>query len=145
MVNKKVADAIRKHALKNAIDYGKANPNAVLGRILSVFPETKGDIEGLVKEIAKIVKDVNALPKRELEQEFEKYREGFEKIQETKAKQSVPKFVLEGAVKGKFATRYAPAPSGYMHIGHAKAAFMARELADVYDGEIFLYFDDTNP
>ena len=39
----------------------------------------------------------------------------------------------------------APEPNGYMHIGHAKAAFMEREFADIYSGKLGLYFDDTNP
>ena len=53
--------------------------------------------------------------------------------------------ILEGATKGNFATRFAPEPSGYMHIGHAAAAFLAQEFSKIYDGKLVLYFDDTNP
>ena len=52
--------------------------------------------------------------------------------------------ILEGATKGDFVTRFAPEPSGYMHVGHAAAAFLAQEFSKIYDGKLFLYFDDTN-
>lgn len=145
MADKKLADAIRKYAIKNAIDYGTAKEGSVMGRILSEFPETKSDMKGLAKQVAEIIKQVNSLSKDDIQKEYGKHSKEFEREAEEKAKESVPKFILEGAVKGRFVTRYAPAPNGYMHIGHAKAALVADEAARVYDGKIVLYFDDTNP
>ncbi|MDE1846395.1 MAG: glutamate--tRNA ligase, partial [Candidatus Micrarchaeota archaeon] len=140
-----VIEAIRKHAVKNALDYGKANEKTVLGRILSEFPETKKQMADLSKQINETVSKVNSLPKAELEKEFEPYKNEFEAADAIKAKESVPKFVLDGAVEGKFAARFSPEPNGYPHIGHAKIAFMEREFTNIYKGNLALYFDDTNP
>lgn len=52
---------------------------------------------------------------------------------------------LEAGVHAKVITRFPPEPNGYLHIGHAKSICLNFGLAETFNGECNLRFDDTNP
>ncbi len=137
---------IRKLALKNALEYGKANTGSVLSKALSKFPDLKSDLRALSANVAAIVTEVNALSAAQVAKEAEQYADEFKSEAEKKAKKSAEHdFTLDGAAEGNFMTRFPPEPNGYMQIGHAKAVFTERKFSDIYRGKLALYFDDTNP
>lgn len=52
---------------------------------------------------------------------------------------------LEAGNYSHVQTRFPPEPNGYLHIGHAKAICIDFGMAQKYNGECNLRFDDTNP
>ncbi len=136
---------IRKIALQNAVEHhGQTRDKIVIPKILSTRPELRIKINEIAKEISLIVDEVNKISLTEQKSEIEKeFPEILAPKEKQKQREGLPS--LEGAEQGKVVTRFPPEPNGYPHIGHAKAAIINEEYANMYGGKKILRMDDTNP
>jgi len=130
-----VEEAARKHALKNAFDYGEAKAGNVVGKVIGECPDAAKDLKATMRIIARVVKEVNSLSEKQVEGELSEYE-----FQEKKQREGLPEINLK-----KANTRVAPNPSGMLHIGHARAIILNDEYAGKYGGKFFLRLEDTDP
>ena len=137
--------AITKYTLQNAVKYrGKANPGAVIGKVLAENPSLKEKAREIGKEVIDAIKEINKLSLEKQEKKLQELAPGLpEKKEEAKEKDI---FGFLGIREGqKVVTAFPPEPSKYPHIGHAKAIIVNYELAKRYSGTFYLRFEDTNP
>jgi len=137
---------IRKIALQNAVEHdGKTKDKAILSKSLGTIPELKSNVKDAIPEIASIVSQVNGMSIEELKTEIKNNFPEILNVKKPVKEERVGLPPLEGAEQGKVVTRFTPAPNGYPHIGHAKAAIISEEYAKMYGGKLVLRYDDTNP
>lgn len=136
-------EIVYKHALLNAAKHkGSANPGAVMGSIMANEPELRSKAKEIGPMSGKIVAKVNALSPEEQAAEMEKL--GIE-VEDKKPKaKEVGLQELPGTHKN-IVLRFAPNPSGPLHIGHSRAAVPNAEYVKRHDGKLILRIEDTDP
>lgn len=141
---------IKRIALENAIKFkGKANPNALVGALIKIYPEAKSNMQNLMIKLNQVVEEINKLTLDEQEKQLLQINPDYFKEQNEKRKErqeqrsNLPD--LPNAVPGNVTTRIPPEPSKYNHLGHAMSFLINYLYAKKYNGKVILRFDDTNP
>lgn len=144
MSGEPIEDTIRKFALQNAIFFkGKANPKAVVGKILGGFPEYRSKVAEITETINGIVEEVNAMG---LDAQTKALQEMDSSLLVKEKKERVYHLPdLESAEEGKVVMRIAPGPSGPLHIGHTRVSILNDEYVKRYGGKLIARYEDTNP
>lgn len=134
---------VYKHALLNAAKHkGSANPGAVIGSIMSNEPELRSKAKEIGPLAGKIVAKVNALSIEEQASEMESF--GVE-VQEKKPKTKEDGLQELPGTHENIVLRFAPNPSGPLHIGHSRAAVPNAEYVKRHNGKLILRIEDTDP
>ncbi|MBE6510444.1 MAG: glutamate--tRNA ligase [Methanobrevibacter millerae] len=135
-------EIVYKHALLNAAKHkGSANPGAVMGSIMANEPELRSRAKEIGPLAGKIVAQVNNLSTEEQASEMEKYDV---EVKEKKKVKEVGLQELPGTHEN-IVLRFAPNPSGPLHIGHSRAAVPNAEYVKRHKGKLILRIEDTDP
>ena len=132
-------------ALQNAVKHGgEPQAGAVIGMVMGAHPELRSrakEVSGLAREA---IADVAALsPDERVTMLRTRAPELFAALSEKhEHKKVLPD--LEKAEKG-VVMRFAPNPSGPLHIGHARAAALNDAYVKQYGGRYILRIEDTDP
>ncbi|MBM4249252.1 MAG: glutamate--tRNA ligase [Euryarchaeota archaeon] len=134
----------RKFALVNAANYsGKASDKAVLSRLLADRSELRPRARELLPLVKAVVEEVNGLPpEKQREALAAEFPETLVKEERKEKERTLPPLVN---VRGRVVMRFAPGPSGPLHLGHTRAAILNDEYARAYGGDLVLRIEDTDP
>lgn len=155
-------DKQTERAVKMTVDFNLANRTYLVGESLTMadvavfsalgFPSQVTDLQNLLKNSfsdsntaqrwLKLVADHPAVREATQLALGSSQEAAFDDVMEPLASGMN---LLEGAVVGRVVTRFPPEPSGYLHIGHAKAVLLNDYYARRYRGRLIIRFDDTNP
>ncbi len=142
----KLEEAIRKYTLLNAyIHRGKAQPQAVLGRILAEMPEQRGKAREILEMVREDIERVGALSLEEQRRLIEAKWPELLRVKEHKAEKRELPPLPDVDKYEKVVTRFSPNPDCVLHMGSARAIVLSWSYAAMYEGEFYLRFEDTDP
>ncbi len=132
-------------ALQNAVK-NKAVPRAgaVLGSVMGAHPELRSQAKEINAMLPAILAKVEALSAEEREAQLRELNpEAIEKMHEKKER--IHELPTLPDAEGGVVMRFAPNPSGPLHLGHARASVLNDYYVKKYDGKFYYRVEDTDP
>jgi glutamyl-tRNA synthetase len=111
--------------------------------ISSLFNEglKRSEVDKYSKRISDIILEINSMTLEEQEREFKKLKK---EVSERKVREGLEELPNVNKKKG-VVMRFAPSPSGPMHVGHALTFCLNLLYVKKYGGKLYLRIEDTNP
>ncbi|MBQ3570348.1 MAG: glutamate--tRNA ligase [Methanocorpusculum sp.] len=132
-------------ALQNAVK-NKAVPRAgaVLGSVMGAHPELRSQAKEINALLPAILAKVEALSPEYRESQLRELNpEAIEKMHEKKER--IHELPALPDAEGGVVMRFAPNPSGPLHLGHARASVLNDYYVRKYGGKFYYRVEDTDP
>ena len=132
-------------ALQNAVK-NKAVPRAgaVLGSVMGAHPELRSQAKEINALLPAILAKVEALSPEDREAQLRELNpEAIEKMHEKKER--IHELPALPDAEGGVVMRFAPNPSGPLHLGHARASVLNDYYVRKYGGKFYYRVEDTDP
>ncbi len=144
-MEKEIKQIAKKYALQNAVKFnGKATLGNVIGKVLSEKPGYKQEIKQIQIIVNAAVAEINALSLDQQKVQFALFAPELAEEKPKEEKRGLKDIPLHSS--GEISTfRFAPSPSGPLHIGHAYIISLNYLYSKKMKGKFILRIEDTNP
>ncbi|MDD4300095.1 MAG: glutamate--tRNA ligase [Methanomicrobium sp.] len=134
------------HALHNAVRHNSLpKAGTVLGMLMGKHPEFRSQAKEMSAVLQGVLDEVGALsPEERVSRLLELAPELLNEKKEKKEKERSLR-ALKNAKESGVVMRFAPNPSGPLHLGHARAAYLNDYYVRQYGGRYVLRIEDTDP
>ncbi|MES2155197.1 MAG: glutamate--tRNA ligase [bacterium] len=133
----------RRFCLQNAVQHaGKCEPKGLVGRVMGGHPEFRTDPRAVAAALDAAGAAVNAMSLDEQVAALSAEAPELVNVQKKEQRKGLKELPN---VKGRVVMRFAPNPNGPLSLGHSRGVSILAEYQRMYDAELILRFDDTDP